>query len=104
MAVLPTSAIANPSLQLQAVLRWLDALTTTLDIQALDDAITEDCTLEALPRSLNRPLLDKAAFLQRADSFLMRVMKDFKDFSVVSFGVLSLAMLTRSYPQVTSTK
>ena len=77
MAVLPTPAIADPSPQLQAVLRWLDALTTTLDVQALDDAITEDFTLQALPRSLNRPLLNKAAFLQRADSFLMRVVKDF---------------------------
>ena len=78
MAILPTDAIKDPSPQLQAVLRWVDAAITTLDLKELEAAITEDFTYQVLPLSLGRPKLEKVAFLEYADTFLMRVVKDFK--------------------------
>jgi len=59
MAVIPTDAIQDPSPQLQAVLRWLDAFIITLDVIALETDITEDYTH---PKSLGRPALRKADF------------------------------------------
>lgn len=78
MAILPTDAIKDPSPQLQAVLRWIDALVTTLDVKTLESTLTDDYTYQIIPKSMRCPILNKTEFLQYADTFLMYVVKDLK--------------------------
>ena len=77
MAILQNKVISNPSPQLQAVLRWLDAMITTHDVKDLEASITDDFTHQVLPMSLGRPTRGREDFLAYADAFLLRVVKDF---------------------------
>lgn len=78
MAILPTDALKDPSPQMQAVLRWADAYITTLDLKALESTLTDDYTHQVLPESMRQPVRDKSQFLEYADKFGMRILKDFK--------------------------
>lgn len=76
MPVVPTDAVKNPSPQLQVVLRWMDALTTDMDLKALESILTDDYTHQFIPQSLGDPVRNKAAYLEFSDTVLMRAVKD----------------------------
>ncbi|TCD64009.1 hypothetical protein EIP91_004677 [Steccherinum ochraceum] len=72
-----TDAPNTPSLQLQAFLRWADAMTVKQDPVALAASVTEDFQYQSLPKSTGLPARDKASFVEYASS-LMAMMSDFK--------------------------
>lgn len=69
MPLAPSDAIpANPSPQLQVVLKWMKALSSA-DPSAADvlaSTLTEDHTYHFLPRSLGYPIRNKEQFLAYA--------------------------------------
>lgn len=77
MPVLPTDNIKDPSPQLRAILRWLDAVTTSHDIKALDSLLTDDYVHHNYPQSLKLQSYDKAAFLPYAETVLMPLLTEY---------------------------
>ena len=72
MPIVPVEATKSPSPQLQAVLAYFDALAITHDVEALGAILLDNFTQQILPRSLERPLNDKAAFLKVGEASPLR--------------------------------
>jgi len=77
MTIVPTDASKNPSPQLRAIFRWLDALTVAHDVKALADVLTDDFTHQAAPKSLGLPVYDRAGFLEYAEKTLMPLLTEY---------------------------
>ncbi|TCD64007.1 hypothetical protein EIP91_004675 [Steccherinum ochraceum] len=68
-------AIGNPSPQLQALIRWLDAIATE-NVQDLEDSMSDEFYHQVYPLSLGRSQRNKAEFLAYQQSQLMRIFKN----------------------------
>ncbi|TCD70554.1 hypothetical protein EIP91_002900 [Steccherinum ochraceum] len=77
MPILSTDAVKGPSAQLRAVLRWLDAVTTSHDADALAAVLTDDYTHIFLPKSLGLPSYDKPSFIEYAQNVLMPLLTEY---------------------------
>ncbi|TCD64006.1 hypothetical protein EIP91_004674 [Steccherinum ochraceum] len=69
--------VTTPSPQLQAVLRWFDALIKH-DIHALSDVLTDDYVHPILPQSLGLPTYDRAGFLEFVEKVLIPFMTQYE--------------------------
>lgn len=68
-------AIGDPSPQLQALIRWLDAIAKE-DVNALEDSMAHDFVHQVFPLSLGRSPRNKAEFLAYQRNQLMRMFKN----------------------------
>ncbi|TCD64011.1 hypothetical protein EIP91_004679 [Steccherinum ochraceum] len=75
--IVQNDVIKNPSPQLQAFLRWTDAMTVKRDPVALADSVTDDLAYQTLPASMGFPPRDKAGFLQFSSLTFMAMLEDF---------------------------
>ncbi|CAL1703176.1 unnamed protein product [Somion occarium] len=70
MSVEPTPAIANPSAQLQVVLKWVGGMAKA-DFATLESVISDDFIQEAYPVNLGIPTLtSKSAFIDHLKQIL----------------------------------
>ncbi|TCD64010.1 hypothetical protein EIP91_004678 [Steccherinum ochraceum] len=76
--IVQNDAVKNPSPQLQAFLRWADALTVKKDPVALAAAMTDDYHHQSLPKSMGFPPRDKAGFIEFSTTRFMVLMTDFQ--------------------------
>ncbi|TCD70555.1 hypothetical protein EIP91_002901 [Steccherinum ochraceum] len=70
-------AAKNPSSQLRAVLRWLDALTTSHDADQLMSVLTDDYTHHHFPKSTGLPSYKKLDFVEYAQRILMPALAEY---------------------------
>ncbi|THH32524.1 hypothetical protein EUX98_g1686 [Antrodiella citrinella] len=104
MPLIPTDASKNPSPRLKVVLRWLEALTDTHDVNALASLLTDDYTHSNVPRSIGfPPYFDRASFLAHAEKTLIYVLHEYK-YSVLEVVETEDRVVVHAYADiVTST-
>lgn len=70
MSIEPTSAIINPSTQLQVILKWVEGMAKA-DFAMLESVILDDFIQEAYPVNLRLPALtSKTAFIDHVKQIL----------------------------------